>query len=181
MSVKQKILFELTGATEIKILYYGANLDSNIKLGEYWLSADLSQISIDDALNDMIKRIKTNKITTENYVEFLTNSFPGVRYSFNDTNSEIPSLELFKELNIKIGHITGLIYPFENLNEAIEYVATAVVYNSYDEIDFSEYSIIHSVTATDGIYKVRGVKKSVLDNKIAEVKDFLESENSENE
>lgn len=180
MSKKYKNLFNLAESNEISITRITSDNDymspTIIKCGNYSITWDLELESIDNAIDQMVYRIKTNKVTVEDYIEFLNNSVT----QNNNNDSQIPNLDLLKELDIKIAvGVTGLIYPFNDLDNAIEFVVQSNVYDTYEEIDFSEFLILYSVYKLNGKYRVRGVKKEFYEIKLAEVKAFIEAEKEE--
>lgn len=105
------------------------------------------EVGLDKAYDIMVR--SPQLITVHGYSKLVTeNSHP---------STLIPPLTLLRSLGVlKINTVDGIIY---TLDGNFEYTTITRTYNSYDEIDWSDWYGIYTICQEDNIYKVRGLLK----------------------
>lgn len=96
--------------------------------------------NLENAINEMIKRLETTKLTKDQYIEILSTS------TLND-DSLFPSYDLLRQHNIKYIPEKHHFIEYHDYNLNIQSLIEVNIYSyeSYNKIDWSEFSHIKEI------------------------------------
>lgn len=98
-----------------------------------------SSYNLESAIEEMIRRLETIKITKDQYIEILSRS------QLSD-DSKFPSFELLRQNNIRYAPSNVSIeYLHDELNYQSVFETQRYLYTSFEKVDWSEFSHIREI------------------------------------